>query len=245
MDLFLQIGSAVPTTTWDLVAYSTPVTQGVLVILIVLSLMSWTIMVLKWLEFRRAESASRAVWREFEDLRSVDEARQLARRGEPSSFTRILSRALSYLAELRRGQGRGASAEHGDFAVQSEPLTGSQVEALRLVLDAETISERDRMGRFIAVLAVIGSVSPLLGLLGTVIGVISAFLGIAREGSGNIAAVAPGVAEALVATAAALSVAIPAMFGYNIFASRLNRIDGELEAFGSEIIALLVREREI
>jgi biopolymer transport protein TolQ len=88
----------------------------------------------------------------------------------------------------------------------------------------------------------VGSVSPLLGLMGTVLGVISAFLGVARGGSGNLAAVAPGVAEALVATAFALAVAIPAFFGYNIFAARLNRFDGELDGFGSEIIALMARE---
>ena len=64
----------------------------------------------------------------------------------------------------------------------------------------------------------------------------------ATQGSGNIAAVAPGVAEALIATAAALAVAIPAVFGYNIFANRVNRFDGELEGFGSELIALMVRE---
>jgi biopolymer transport protein TolQ len=91
----------------------------------------------------------------------------------------------------------------------------------------------------------IGSVSPLIGLLGTVLGVIDAFIGIATKGSGNIGAVAPGVAEALVATAAALAVAIPAVFGYNLYAARINRIDGELEAFGSEIIAMMVREGHI
>ena len=95
------------------------------------------------------------------------------------------------------------------------------------------------------IMAMIGSVSPFIGLLGTVLGVIDAFLGIATRGSGNIGAVAPGVAEALIATAAALAVAIPAVFGYNIFASRLNRIDGELDAFGTEIIAMMVREGHI
>ena len=120
-------------------------------------------------------------------------------------------------------------------------MSGSRVEALRFVLDSETSHERDRLGRFIPWLATIGSVSPLIGLLGTVLGVIDAFIGIATKGSGNIAAVAPGVAEALIATAAALSVAIPAVFGYNLFANRLNRLEGELEGFGSEVIALLVR----
>ena len=91
----------------------------------------------------------------------------------------------------------------------------------------------------------IGSVSPLIGLLGTVLGVIDAFVGIATSGSGNLSAVAPGVAEALIATAAALSVAIPAVFGYNIFASQVNRLESQLEGFGSELIALMVREGRI
>jgi biopolymer transport protein TolQ len=114
-----------------------------------------------------------------------------------------------------------------------------------LVLDAETNAAQERLSRYVPSLGTIGSVSPLIGLLGTVLGVIEAFIGIASQGSGNIGAVAPGVAEALIATAAALAVAIPAVFGYNIFANRLNRIDSELEGFGSELIALLVREGRI
>jgi len=78
-----------------------------------------------------------------------------------------------------------------------------------------------------------------------VLGVIDAFLGIASKGSGNLSAVAPGVGEALIATAAALAVAIPATFGYNIFASRLNRYDARLENFSTAVIALLVREGRI
>jgi biopolymer transport protein TolQ len=113
------------------------------------------------------------------------------------------------------------------------------------LLDADASDERDRLGRFLPWLATIGSVSPLIGLLGTVLGVIEAFLGIASKGSGNLSAVAPGVGEALTATAAALAVAIPATFGYNIFAARLNRFDGRLERFSTSVIALLVREGRI
>lgn len=85
----------------------------------------------------------------------------------------------------------------------------------------------------------------MIGLFGTVLGVIEAFTGIAAKGSGNIGAVAPGIAIALVATAAALAVAIPAAFAYNVFAARLNRFDSALEGFGSELIALMVREGRI
>ena len=256
---YFQIGRAVPTTAWELVTHATTITKVVLVILLILSLLSWAIMVLKWLEFRRTAQASQAMWREVEHVARLDELRALQRRAVPSPFARILTRALTFLDTLRGGTrpavapgqpvaspyGGALGGAQGGAATTTAPLTGSQVEALRLVLDAETVEERGKLGRYIPTLAVVGSASPLLGLLGTVIGVISAFLGIATQGSGNLSAVAPGVAEALIATAAALSVAIPAVFGYNIFASRLNRIDGELEAFGTEIIALLVREGHI
>jgi biopolymer transport protein TolQ len=149
----------------------------------------------------------------------------------------VLTRALRFINETTPGL-----AATGDRRAR---LSASQVEALRQVLDSESGAMRDQLGRFVPSLATIGSASPLIGLLGTVLGVIEAFIGIATKGSGNIAAVAPGVAEALIATAAALSVAIPAVFGYNIFAHRLNRFDGELDGFGSELIALMVREGRI
>jgi biopolymer transport protein TolQ len=124
----------------------------------------------------------------------------------------------------------------------TETLSATQIETLQLLMDAEAAAERDRLGRLIPWLASIGSVSPLIGLLGTVLGVIEAFLGIATKGSANLTAVAPGVAQALIATAAALAVAIPATFGYNIFANKLNRFDLQMESFGTSVIAKLVRE---
>jgi len=232
----LQVGEAIPTSPWDMIVHATVMTQAVLVLLVVLSLISWAIMLAKLLEFRGVTRAGRTFMREFERSSGLDQASQYARRSPASPFTRVFSRAVNFFAEMKPGALREAA---------SSPLSGSQVEALRLVLDSETADERDRLAHFIPWLAIIGSVSPLIGLLGTVLGVIDAFVGIAIKGSGNLSAVAPGVAEALVATAAALSVAIPAVFGYNLFANRLNRLDGELESFGTEIIAMMVREGRI
>jgi biopolymer transport protein TolQ len=229
--------AGVPAGPMGLVAAGSTETKFVLALLVVLSLVSWGVMVAKWVEFRRVTGAARAFLREFEHARDLGAAETAAARALPNPFVDIFRRALLFLSETRPAL--GPTPERG------ARLSGSQVEALRLVLDSETNAERDRLGRFIPWLATIGSVSPLIGLLGTVLGVISAFTGIAQRGSGNLSAVAPGVAEALVATAAALTVAIPAVFGYNIFASRLNRIDSELEGFGSELIALLVREGRI
>jgi biopolymer transport protein TolQ len=220
-----------------MVVSSTAATKVVLFILAVLSLASWAIMFAKWVQFRRVERVADSFMRDFERAGSFDVATDAARRAGDLPHSRILSRAAEFLREVTPALGATAG--------RNAKFSGSQVEALRLVLDAETNSARDRLGHYVASLATIGSVSPLIGLLGTVLGVIEAFIGIAAKGSGNIGAVAPGVAEALIATAAALSVAIPAVFGYNIFANRLNRIDSELEAFGTELIALLVREGRV
>jgi biopolymer transport protein ExbB/TolQ len=88
-------------------------------------------------------------------------------------------------------------------------------------------------------------VSPLLGLLGTVLGVMHSFMGVMESGSSSIAAVAPGVAEALVTTAGGLVVAIPAAMAFNYLTGRLNRFMGELEGISSELIGTLAREGRI
>ena len=234
--MLLQVSTAVPTSPWGLLIGSSPVTKGVVGILAILSIFSWAVMLGKWVEFGGVRRRSAKFLTKFENVDRFDQALSIAARETPNPYTRVLRRASDF---LDRGEGSRA----GSGRPSAPDMTASQVEALRLILDSETNAERDQLARFIPTLATIGSASPLIGLLGTVLGVIDAFVGIATKGSGNIGAVAPGVAEALIATAAALSVAIPAVFGYNIFANRLNRFDSELEGFGSYVIALIVRDR--
>ena len=235
--MFFQVTAAIPSNAVELVSQATLPTQIVLGFLALLSLVSWGIILGKWIEFRRMKKSSALFLKEFARASRLDQVASLAKREKPSPFTRVFARAVQFIQETRP-----AATDGSDLRT---PLTASQVEALRFVLDSETNAERDQLGRFIPGLGMIGSVSPLMGLLGTVLGVISAFLGIATSGAGNLGAVAPGVAEALISTAVALAVAIPAVFGYNIFASKLNRFDGELEGFGSEVIALMAREGRI
>jgi biopolymer transport protein TolQ len=232
----MQVGQPVPTTPLELITASDTVTKVVLAFLALLSAISWTIIFAKWLEYRNVRSAGTKFVQDFERAHSLEEAARIAARGKSNPFTRLFMRANTFLTDMT-----SSSAP----TTERTRLTAAQVEALRQVLDSQTDAERDALGKYLTALATIGSVSPLVGLLGTVLGVISAFLGITREGAGNIGAVAPGVAQALTATALALAVAIPAVFGYNIFANKLNGIDGELEGFGSELIALLAREGRI
>ena len=240
--LLLQSAGAVPTSAKDLILHASTATQVVLVILVVLSLVSWAIMLGVGRELTRALRSSTAFAREIERAGGLDSVGVSVKHATPSASHRLLVRAFQFI-----GSGANRSDPQGGEAIAqlSPTAAASRVETLRLVMYAESLAERDRLGRFLPWLATIGSASPLIGLLGTVLGIISAFVGIATTGSGNLAAVAPGVAEALVATAAALSVAIPATFGYNILANRLNRLDNLLEGFGTTVIALLVREGRI
>lgn len=233
----LKAPSAMPTTALEMVLAASPLSKAVLVLLAVLSLFSWAIMFAKWSTFRRAEKAGREFVHDFERADTLEEATIFAKRAKPNPYVSVYNRAMRFL-----------DSTNPALAATSERrgrLSASQVEALRMVLDAESSGEREKLGAQIPWLATIGSVSPLIGLFGTVVGVISAFLNIGTKGSGNISAVAPGIAEALIATAAALAVAIPAAFAYNIFASRLNRLDNMLEGFGSELIALMARAERI
>src|SRR5579863_7358858 len=230
--LLAQLGAAIPSGPLGLIVASTLVTKIILGILVALSLLSWTIMFAKWRQFASLDRVSRDFLTRFEHAERFEQAAALASRSVSNPYTRVLARATQFI-------------QASNQPARPAAVSVAQVEAMRLLLDAETNNERDRLARWVPSLGTIGSVSPLIGLLGTVLGVIDAFIGLAAHGSGNIGAVAPGVAEALIATAAALSVAIPAVFGYNVYANRLNRFDNELEGFGSEVIALAVREGRV
>jgi biopolymer transport protein TolQ len=218
----------------------------VLGVLAAFSLISWFLIVLKWWQFRRMRKQADRLFAELERTGTLQDAFHTAMKLPPSPHSRLLREGVNFFADLNRGA-RGdnpavAERPSGVFSRTAASLTGTQVEVLRMVFAKEIAAERDLMARFIPWLATIGSVSPLLGLLGTVLGVMDAFIGIATHGSGNISAVAPGIAEALITTVAGLAVAIPAVIGYNLFVSKLAVYTGELEGFAYEIVGTMARE---
>jgi biopolymer transport protein TolQ len=233
--VFLQVGRAIPTSPWDLVLTSSRETKIVLAVLVVFSVISWYLIILKWWQFRHMRRQADRFMREIEKANRLEEAYHTAMRLPPSPYNRLLREAVQFFSHLKPGVLR-------EPATTTPTLTMMQLEALRMVLAKEVAAERDAAARYIPWLATFGSVSPLLGLLGTVLGVMDAFIGIAVGGSGNIAAVAPGVAEALVTTVAGLAVAVPAVMSYNAYVNRLGLFAGELEGFAQEIIGTLARE---
>ncbi len=233
--MLLQVGGAVPTTELELIAVSSLATKVVLGVLAIFSAVSWFLIFAKMVQFRRIRSAADQFYDATQHATRLDDAREAVGRLRASPFTRLFAEGITFFSEIHPG---GLAKDPGAGAT----LTPTQLEALRMVLETQVDAEHDQLGRYIPWLATFGSVSPLLGLLGTVLGVMDAFIGISVGGSGNISAVAPGVAEALVTTVAGLAVAIPAVIAYNIFTARQNFVAAELEGFGRELIVTLARE---
>jgi biopolymer transport protein TolQ len=215
-------------------------TKIVLLVLAAFSFWSWVLIVRKQRQFREVRQEGDRFLEHLERAQRLEDAYQAILGLPDSPYGRVFRQGLNFFSELRPG-----ALREGTSTGQPRGLSLTQLEALRLVLEKEEAEERDELARGLTWLAVIGSVSPLLGLMGTVIGVMNAFLGITATGSTNIGAVAPGVAEALITTVVGLAVAIPAVIAYNHFVSKLNVVSGELEGFSSEFIGTLAREGRI
>ncbi len=238
MSLFLlQAGRTVPESAWDLVWGGTFPTKIVLLVLASFSITSWVIIFWKWREFRSVRLAGDQFLDAVDSSSGLEDAYRAILTLPDSPYARVFRQGMNFFSELRPGGLKEIPEEEG--------LSLTQLEVLRLVMEKEEAEERDDLAVGLTWLAVIGSVSPLLGLMGTVIGVMNAFLGIVVTGSTNIGAVAPGVAEALITTVAGLAVAIPAVIFYNFFVARLNLVLGELEGFSSEFIGDLAREGQV
>jgi biopolymer transport protein TolQ len=218
----------------DLILGAKIETQVVLVICGVFSVISWYIIATKWWEFRRLRAARHAFDAAVQRARGMEEREQAMAGLGASPFAAIVRCTTSFLNDLR-----DTMQKQG---VERAGLSLTQLEALSMTLENEVGKEVDAVGRMVPMLAVVASTAPLLGLLGTVLGIINAFLNISAKGSGNVQAVAPSIADALIATAAGLAAAIPAVVAYNIYTSRAQRFEGELERLAQETIGALGRE---
>jgi biopolymer transport protein TolQ len=224
-----------PLSILDMVIGGTLPTRIVLVVLGAASVFTWWLIFHKWRQFREVRQQGDVFLEHMERAQRLEEAYKAILSLPESPYGRVFRQGVNFFSELRPG-----ALREGAPPIQGLSLT--QLEVLRLVLEKEEGEERDELAHGLGWLATIGSVSPLMGLMGTVIGIMNAFLGITSAGSSNIMAVAPGVAEALITTVAGLAVAIPAVIAYNHFVAQLNLVSGELEGFSSEFIGTLARE---
>jgi biopolymer transport protein TolQ len=245
----LQAGTrdlAADPTIWNMVMTSGWVAKAILIILLVFSIVSWAIILKKLVVFRGLRSKRTQFFHAFEHRANLAEAYQTALAIPANPLTEVFKAGIRELKHL--SQRPAAEADDGLGGVAAPPrgstaITILEKESVHMALEREAAQQVESLEEGLPFLATTGSVAPFFGLLGTVWGVMDAFLQIGLRGSGNINVVAPGVAEALITTIAGLAVAIPAVIGYNYFVSQIKEIDDELSHFSSELINLVVRER--
>jgi biopolymer transport protein ExbB len=175
-----------------------PVVKAVMLLLMLASLASWTVWIAKSLELRAAKRRARAAGEALKACRSLDEA--VRRLGDDGPVPAMAC----------------AAAEERDLSLDGEGA--ATLDRMRSRLDSVETLTRRRIGRQIGLLATNGATAPFIGLFGTVWGIMNSFLGIAKTHTTSLAVVAPGIAEALLATAAGLIAAVPAVIMYNFFA---------------------------
>ena len=218
----------------DLLGQSGPMARCVLALLGLLSVVSWAIMVERWRRFRHAGRESRALLERLSIGPGFTGVLDLSRHLTHSPLAALYS---AFMTEVARFQAKGILAPDG------MPISGNpghldprvRVSLVRALEKASLVQSR-RFQRFLGFLATTATVAPFIGLFGTVWGIMNAFRSIGAAGGASLAAYAPGIAEALVTTAAGLAAAIPAVAGYNYFVARVRHVDEEMEDFAADLL---------
>jgi biopolymer transport protein TolQ len=213
----------------DLVWQASWLVQLVIVMLAAASVVSWAAIVFKWRELTAAEQDSEAFLEAYHEG-SWDSSFEAARNLDRSPLAAIFLVAHGELKRFAKYRTRGGEA-----------LDDTQLRNVSRQIAWATTQESLRLETRLPLLATIGSATPFVGLFGTVIGIINAFTGIGASGSASLAVVAPGIAEALIATAIGLFAAIPATIFYNIFVSRLRDLQEAIRLFAGELEADVAR----
>jgi len=215
--------------------------QFVLLLLLFFSITSWAIILIKFRYIKRAYQESAAFTELFWKSKDLSNAYRQAKELEGSPIARIFR--IGYV-ELKKISQSGIS-ESGDNRPDSSSGLGTRFagmdnikRALRRAINTETT----RMTQMVPFLATTGNTTPFIGLFGTVWGIMNSFHGIGLRGSASLAVVAPGISEALVATAAGLGVAIPAVIAFNYFMQKIKILESELNSFSADFLNIIERD---
>ena len=208
----------------------------VMFLLLAFSVISWTIILMKHKLYRKAQKESRIFLESFWKCSNLAEANRAARKIDVSPEAAIFRLGYSELQKISKSL---STENKGEEPLDMQLATMDNLK--RTLRKAENI-EVSRLSKALPFLATTGSATPFIGLFGTVWGIMTSFQEIGRRGSASLAVVAPGISEALIATAAGLAVAIPAVIFYNHYANRLANIESEMQSFSADLLNLVERD---
>jgi biopolymer transport protein TolQ len=217
----------------ELILNAGPVAKVVLAILLLFSIVSWALIVEKWWQFRRVRRQTLAFVKVFREGRRPSVVHSAARKFRDSPLAQV------YLAAY--GEISGMPDVIDPVEDGEDGLGAERLEAVHRAMRRTAGVEIAQLERYLPFLATTASATPFIGLFGTVWGIMSSFHGISTQGSASLAVVAPGISEALIATAAGLAAAIPAVIGYNYFVNRVRHWATEMDGFILDLLNVLSR----
>ncbi|MBW1749260.1 MAG: protein TolQ [Deltaproteobacteria bacterium] len=207
----------------------------VMITLLIFSVVSWWIIIMKQMLFKRARNASEEFLTRFWESKTLNDAYQSAKEYTLSPEAAVFVSGFNELRKISAARSNEANPEN----LQMQLAT---MENLKRAVRKAQIIESDRLQQSLAFLATTGSATPFIGLFGTVWGILTSFQEIGIRGSASLSVVAPGISEALVATAAGLAVAIPAVVFYNFYSSKLVVFESDIDNFSSDFLNLIERD---
>ena len=221
----------------NLILQSGLVARGVIALLLVFSVASWTIIFLKWRSLRRADRQDERFLKLFREGKQLASMYEDSRRLPQSPLAALYREGYRELSYGVKGNPGPAGQPGGEGAGKATDIPPEDLLArLARTLRHASLREISGLERSLIFLATTGNITPFIGLFGTVWGIMDAFHSIGMTGSANLGAVAPGIAEALITTAAGLAVAIPGVIGYNYFLSRIKGAATRMDLFGLEFL---------
>ncbi len=215
--------------------------QFVLLLLLFFSVMSWAIIIIKFRYIRRAYRESSSFTEYFWKSRDLASAYAKAKQLAGCPVARIFRVGYMELKKVSQS-GRMGGADGGPEDIGSLKGRISGADNVKRALRRAINSETTRMTQMVPFLATTGNTTPFIGLFGTVWGIMNSFVGIGQRGSASLAVVAPGISEALIATAAGLAVAIPAVIAFNYFMSKIKVVETELISFSADFLNIIERD---
>lgn len=210
--------------TWEMVLHSGPVVMVVLATLLFFSVFSWTVIFSKWVAFRGARAANSRFLRAFRKANGLEAVMVASEQFRPSPLVSVFD--FGYEEIERQVKARSALTNRA---------------ALERSLQLGVSEELAKLERNMSWLATTASVTPFIGLFGTVLGIIRAFQDLGQQGSTSLRTVAPGISEALITTAVGLAAAIPAAIAYNHFGHSIRELGSRMDDFASEFLNLAER----
>jgi len=230
----ISLGGAFGSDIIQMVLHAGIVVKFVLLILLLFSVICWAIIFMKWRLIRRANEENAY----FLDLF-----------WENTPFNKLYSESQELTVSPVAQLFRAGYAEINRFGKLHNPGTAKESGAMQPLMDVveralkkTIIDQSNRLDKAVSFLATTGNTTPFIGLFGTVWGIMESFRSIGLRGSANLAVVAPGISEALIATAAGLAAAIPAVVAFNYFNSKITRLRSEMDLFSADFESLVERQ---